>query len=58
MVPTMKYGGGKVITWACMSAAGEGELYFINGNMNSQKYYTILKDMILACLHILGTLSM
>ncbi len=38
MVPTVKYGGGSVLMWGCMSAAGVGELHFIDGIVNSQMY--------------------
>ncbi len=38
MVPTVKHGGGSVLMWGCMSAAGVGELHFIDGIMNSQMY--------------------
>ncbi len=31
MVPPVKHGGGSVLMWGCMSAAGVGELYFIDG---------------------------
>ncbi len=41
MVPTVKHGGGSVLMWGCMSAAGVGELHFIDGIMNSQMYNTI-----------------
>ncbi len=34
MVPTVKHGGGSVLMWGCMSAAGVGELHFIDGIMN------------------------
>ncbi len=29
--PTVKHGGGSVVIWGCMSAAGTGELQFIEG---------------------------
>ena len=35
VMPTAKYGGGNVMVLGCMSAVGVGELYFIEGNMNS-----------------------
>ncbi len=35
VMPTVKHGGGNVIVWGCMNAAGVGELYFIEGNINS-----------------------
>ncbi len=44
MVPTVKHGGGSVLVWGCMSAAGVGELHFIDGIMNSQMYCSILKE--------------
>ncbi len=47
MVPTVKHGGGSVLMWGCMSAAGVGELHFIDGIMNSQTYCSILKEKML-----------
>ena len=47
VVPTVKHGDGSVMVWACMSAAGIGELQFIKGTMNANMYCDILKqDMI------------
>ncbi len=54
MVPTVKHGGGSVLMWGCMSAAGVGELYFIDGIMNSQMYCFILKEKMLPSLRALG----
>ena len=42
VMPTVKHGGGNVVVWGCMSATGVGELYFIEGNMNSNGYCEIL----------------
>ncbi len=47
MVPTVKHGGGSVLMWGCMSAAGVGELHFIDGIMNSRMYCSILKEKML-----------
>ncbi len=53
MVPTVKHGGGSVLMWGCMSAAGV-ELHFIDGIMNSQMYCSILKEKMLPSLRALG----
>ncbi len=39
----VKHGGGSVMVWGCMSAAGTGELQFIEGTMNANMYCDILK---------------
>ncbi len=46
MVPTVKHGGGSVLMWCYMSAAGVGELHFIDGIMNSQMSCSILKVLL------------
>ena len=43
VMPTVKHGGGNVVVWGCMCAAGVGELHFIEGNMNSNTYCEILQ---------------
>ncbi|KAK3535022.1 hypothetical protein QTP70_001979 [Hemibagrus guttatus] len=35
VLPTVKHGGGSVMVWGCMSAAGTGELQFTEGTMNA-----------------------
>ncbi len=40
---TVKHGGGGVMVWGCMSAAGTGELQFIEGTMNANMYCAIMK---------------
>lgn len=42
--PTMKHGGGSVMVWSCMSAAGPGNLHIINGIMDQRVYLEILKQ--------------
>ncbi len=51
MVPTVKHGGGSVLMWGCMSAAGVISLMAI---MNSQMYCSILKEKMLPSLRALG----
>uniref|UniRef100_A0AAY5KHD3 Transposase Tc1-like domain-containing protein n=1 Tax=Esox lucius TaxID=8010 RepID=A0AAY5KHD3_ESOLU len=40
----VKHGGGSVMVWGCMSAAGTGEQQFIEGTMNGNIYCDILKQ--------------
>ena len=47
----VKHGGGKVMVWGCVTPQGVGQLYLIDGNMDSKKYVSILEDA------YLGTLS-
>ena len=54
VVPTVKHGGGSVLLWGCMSAAGVGELRFIDGIMNSQMYCSLLKEKMLPSLRAHG----
>ncbi len=54
MVPTVKHGGGSVLMWGSLSAAGVGELHFIDGIINSQMYCSILKEKMLPSLRALG----
>ena len=49
VIPTVKHGSGNV-----MSAAGVGELYFIEGNMNSNMYCEILHQSMISSLQKLG----
>ncbi len=48
------HGAYSVLMWGCMSAAGVGELHFIDGIMNSQMYCSILKEKMLPSLRALG----
>ncbi len=51
---SVKHGGGSVMVWGCMSAAGTGELQFIEGNMNANMYCDILKQSMIPSLWRLG----
>ena len=54
VMPTVKHGGGNVMVWGWMSAAGVGELDFIERNMNSNMYYEILHQNMIPSLQKLG----
>ncbi len=51
---TVKHGGGSVMVWGCMSAAGTGELQFIEGNMKANMYCDIRKQSMIPSLQRLG----
>ncbi len=44
VLPTVKHGGESVMVWGSMSAAGTGELQFIEGTMHANMYCDILKQ--------------
>ncbi len=50
VLPTVKHGGGSVMVWGCMSAAGTGELQFFEGTMNANMYCDILKQSMIPSL--------
>ncbi len=54
VLPTVNYGGGSVMVWGCMSAAGTGEPQFIEGTMNANMYCDILKQSMIPSLRRLG----
>ncbi len=54
VLPTVKHGGGSVMVWGCMSAAGTEELQFIEGTMNFNMYCDILKQSMIPSLRRLG----
>ncbi len=54
VLPTVKHGGGSVMVWGCMSAAGTVELQFIKGSMNANMYCDILKQSMIPSLRRLG----
>ena len=54
VLPTVKHGGGSVMVWGCMSAAGTRELQFIEGTMNGNIYCDILKQSMIPSLQKLG----
>lgn len=55
--PTVKHGGGSVMVWGCMSAAGVGKLCFVEGIMNQDVYLEILKNNLRSSAEKLGILD-
>ncbi len=49
-LPTVKHGGGSIMIWGCRTAAGTGELRFIEGYMDSNMYCDILKQKMMPSL--------
>lgn len=40
----MKFGGGSIMIWGCISASGVGEIKVCEGRMNSDSYIATLED--------------
>ena len=51
---SVKHGGGNVMVWGYMTAAGVGELHFNEGNMISNMYCEILQQSMIPSLQKLG----
>lgn len=43
IAPTVKFGGGSIMIWGCMSARGVGEATVCEGRMNSSSYIETLE---------------
>ncbi len=54
VLPTVKHGGDSIMVLGCMCAAGTGELWFIEGNVDSNMYCDILKQNMMPSLQKLG----
>lgn len=46
-----------VMVWGCMSAKGVGNLHFIDGTINAQKYINILEDHLLPSINSLSDMD-
>ena len=57
VMPTAKHGCGNVMIWGCMSAAGVGELYFIEGNMNFNMCCEVLQQSMIPSLQKMGRMA-
>ncbi len=54
VLPTVKHGGGSIMVWDCMSAAGTEELQLIEGTMDANMYCDILRQSMIPSLRRLG----
>ncbi len=54
IIKTEKFGGGFIMVWGYITADGPGDLVFIDGNMNQNKYKAILEEHLLTFLRING----
>src|SRR5215475_2905001 len=54
LVPTLKFGGGKILVWGCISYNGVGNLQFISGKTDSLEYCTILSKNLFQSANKLG----
>ena len=48
--PKVKYGGGKVNVWGCITPVGFGRLHRVEGNLNAKQYVKILEESYLGTL--------
>ncbi|KAE8179347.1 hypothetical protein CF328_g9509 [Tilletia controversa] len=42
ITPTVKFGGGNIMVWGCMTWSGPGKIELVQGRMNAQQYTEIL----------------
>ena len=49
-IPTVKYGGGKLLFWGCFSSSGVGKIVKIDGIMDAKHYIDILNNSYLPSL--------
>lgn len=54
---TVKHGGQSVMVWGCMTAFGVGDLVFIDGKLNAEKYRDLLRTHLRQSADKLGILD-
>ena len=47
ILPTVKFGGGSIMVWGCMTASGLGKLHRVKGSMREDQYVDILYSTML-----------
>ena len=53
IAPAAQAGGEAVMIWGCISSEGPGELQFVEGTMNSEKYCVTLEEFMLPSASVL-----
>ena len=53
IAPTVKFGGGGIMMWGCMSSRGNGFLTKVSGTMKSDQYIEILENSMILSGHLL-----
>ena len=51
---TVKFGGGSLMAWGCMTPQGVGDMCKIDGRMDAELYTTILQDDFLKTVEFYG----
>ena len=54
VIPTVKYGGGHIMIWACMSRSGVGHVRLVQGNLNATQYVEILEENLAPSIETMG----
>lgn len=56
-MPTVKFGGGKLMVWGCFSGMGTGSIQRVEGIMNQESYRNVLLNAMLHSAHKLFGVS-
>jgi hypothetical protein len=54
ITPTVKFGGGSVMVWGCISCHGVGRLVFIDEKINAARYVNILANNLEESAELMG----
>jgi hypothetical protein len=54
VAPTLKFGGGNLMLWGCISSSGVGHACRIDGQMNAELYTEILQGELLQSIEYFG----
>ena len=54
VIPSVKYGGGHIMIWACMSRSGVWHVRLVQGNLNATQYVEILEENFAPSIETMG----